>query len=114
MAHNINTYIGRQAAWHALGTVTGHYMTWKDILEHGGLDFDVFKSQLHDGRGLPVAAWGTFRWNQTDKLARDASKAQFLGVVGEDYKVINHAVRCGVRCWYLQDSLSCVCCQHIN
>ena len=91
MAHNINTYIGRQAAWHALGTVTGHYMTWKDILEHGGLDFDVFKSQLHDGRGLPVAAWGTFRWNQTDKLARDASKAQFLGVVGEDYKVINHA-----------------------
>jgi len=91
MAHNINTYIGRQAAWHALGTVTGKYMTWSEILAHGGLDFDVFKSQLHDGRGKPVNAWGTFRWNQSDKAVRDASKAVFLGVVGQDYKVLNHA-----------------------
>ena len=70
---------------------TGHYMTWQEILQHGGLDFDVFKSQLHDGRGKPVKAWGTFRWNQADKTARDASAATFLGVVGEDYRVINHA-----------------------
>ncbi len=46
MAHNINTYIGRQAAWHALGTVTGTYMTWAEILAHGGLDFTVIKNQL--------------------------------------------------------------------
>lgn len=91
MAHNINTYIGRQSAWHKLGTVTGVFMTWADILAHGGLDFDVFKSQLHDGRGKPVNAWGTFRWNKADKAMRDASKAEFLGTVGEDYKVINHA-----------------------
>lgn len=31
MAHNINTYIGRQAAWHTLGTVTGQFMTWEQI-----------------------------------------------------------------------------------
>src|SRR5580692_7675953 len=91
MSHNINTYIGRTSAWHQLGTVTGHYMTWQEILQHGGLDFDVFKSQLHDGLGRKVPAWGTFRWNQSDKLAGIKDAATFLGVVGEDYKVINHA-----------------------
>lgn len=38
MAHQINTYVGRQSAWHNLGTVTGHFMTWKEILANGGLD----------------------------------------------------------------------------
>ena len=68
MPANVHTYIGRQAAWHALGTVTGSYQTWADILAHGGLDFQVFKSQLHDGRGQLVRAWGTFRWNTADNL----------------------------------------------
>ena len=90
MPANVQTYIGREAAWHHLGTVTGKYSTWADILAHGGLDFDVFKSQLRDGRGELVPAWATFRWDQKDREARDHMKAQFLGVVGEDYKVINH------------------------
>lgn len=90
MSHNIQSYIGRQAAWHALGTVTGKYMTWDEILQAGRLDFHVFKSQLHDGRGQKVAAYGTFRWNVADRRAGDASKALFLGTVGEDYKVIQH------------------------
>jgi phage/plasmid-like protein (TIGR03299 family) len=91
MAHNINTYIGREAAWHALGTVTGKYQTWAEILAHGGLDFAVFKSQLRDGLGRPIKAWGTFRWNLADKQAGNSAAATFLGTVGEDYKVINHA-----------------------
>lgn len=81
MAHNINTYIGRQSAWHNLGTVTGKYMTWAEILAAGGLDFDVNKEPLYDRDGNVVSAWGTFR---SDNHA-------FLGAVGEWYTVINHA-----------------------
>jgi phage/plasmid-like protein (TIGR03299 family) len=91
MAHNINAYIGREAAWHKLGQVTGHYMTWAEILANGGLDFQVFKSQLHDGLGRAVDAWGTFRWNTSDKARGDKAAATFLGVVGEDYEVIPHS-----------------------
>lgn len=90
MAHNINTYIGRQAAWHALGTVTNKYQTTAELLADEGFQYDVFKSQLNDGRGNLVDAWGTFRWDHADKLVKDSSKARFLGVVGEDYKVIQH------------------------
>ena len=91
MPANIYSYVGRQAAWHALGTVTGNYMTWADVQQSGGLDYAVFKSQLHDGLGRPVDAWGTFRWNRADKLAGNPDAAVFLGVVGEDYQVIQHA-----------------------
>jgi hypothetical protein len=66
--HNINTYIGRQAAWHKLGTVTERYMTTDELLANKGFQYMVFKSQLHDGLGRPVDAWGTFRWNIADKL----------------------------------------------
>jgi phage/plasmid-like protein (TIGR03299 family) len=91
MPANINTYIGREVAWHGLGIVKGHFMTWKEILETGGLDFQVFKSQLRDGLSRPVPAWGTFRWNNADRQAGAKDKAQFLGTVGEDYKVIPHS-----------------------
>jgi phage/plasmid-like protein (TIGR03299 family) len=91
MPANINAYIGREAAWHRLGIVTGHHMTWAEVQANGGLDFVVFKSQLHDGLGRPVNAWGTFRWNGADKLAGNKEAAVFLGVVGEDYEVIQHA-----------------------
>lgn len=91
MAHNINTYIGRQSAWHSLGTVVGNYLTWDEILQAGGLDYNVFKSQLHDGLGRAVNAFGTFRWNQADKALKLKDKAEFLGVVGADYKVIQHS-----------------------
>ncbi len=91
MAHNINTYIGREAAWHKLGTVTGEYLTWESILAHGGLDFEVFKSQLHDGLGRKVAAYGVFRWDKDAKAAGDKERAIFLGAVGDGYKTIQHS-----------------------
>lgn len=91
MAHNINTYIGRLPAWHKLGIVTGRYMTADELLANAGFQFQVFKSQLHDGLGRPIAAWGTFRWNNEDWKAGNKDAAQFLGVVGEDYSVIQHA-----------------------
>lgn len=81
MAHNINTYIGRQAAWHGLGTVTGSYMTWSDILTNGGLDFQVIKNQL-EYQGAPVEAWGTFR----------SDNGVMLGTVGKDFEVVQHTL----------------------
>jgi len=91
MSHNIKQYIGRQSAWHKLGVVTGEYMTWLQILAIGGLDFAVFKSQLHDGLGRKVDAWGTFRWDFADKKADNREAARFLGAVGKDYTVIHHS-----------------------
>ena len=89
MSHNINAYIGRQAAWHKLGTVTGKYQTTEELLSDPAFAYDVFKSQLRDGLGRPVNAWGTFRWNHVDKPhAPEASV--FLGPVGENYTVIHH------------------------
>ena len=44
--HNIRTYIGRTAAWHALGTVTGKYQTTDELLADPGFQYVVFKSQL--------------------------------------------------------------------
>ena len=90
MPANINTYIGRESAWHALGTVTGRYQTTEDLLNDKGFQYTVFKSQLHDGLGRKVNAWATFRWDLADKNAGLKDKATFLGVVGEDYKVIQH------------------------
>jgi phage/plasmid-like protein (TIGR03299 family) len=80
LAHNINTYIGRQAGWHKLGTVTGQYMTWSEILQHGGLDYSVVKNQL-EYMGVQIDAWGTFR----------SDNGVFLGTVGEGYTPINHS-----------------------
>src|SRR5690348_5854975 len=90
MSHNINTYIGRQAAWHTLGSVTGKYQTTDELLNDPGFQYVVFKSQLRDGLGRPVDAWGTFRWNLADKIAGRKDAAQFLGSVGKDYAVIQH------------------------
>lgn len=90
MSHNINTYIGRQAAWHTLGTVTGKYMTTDELLRDPGFQYVVFKSQLRDGLGRPVDAYGTFRWNHVDKIAGRKEAATFLGTVGKDYAVMQH------------------------
>jgi phage/plasmid-like protein (TIGR03299 family) len=90
MAHNINTYRGRQAAWHTLGTVTGKYETTDELLADPGFQYVVFKSQLRDGLSRPVDAWGTFRWNLADKVNNRPENATFLGAVGKDYAVIQH------------------------
>ncbi len=87
MAHNLGyyagnrrAYMGRKAAWHELGKVTGEYFSWGDIAREGMLDYMVDKRQLFDGSGRPVSAWGVFR----------ADNDVFLGPVGEDYTVIQH------------------------
>jgi phage/plasmid-like protein (TIGR03299 family) len=90
MAHNIDTYIGRRAAWHALGTVTGKYQTTEELLADEGFQYSVFKSQLHDGLGRLVEAYGTFRWDYKDRAKGDKAAAKFLGVVGKDYEVMQH------------------------
>lgn len=80
MAHNINTYIGRQSAWHKLGTVTGTYSTWDEIQAHGGFDFEPVKKQLSLDGAL-VNAWGVVR----------SDTGVFLGAVGSDYTGVPHA-----------------------
>lgn len=94
MSHGFSSsnsrYIGRQAAWHKLGTVTGKFMTADELLADKAFQYTVFKSQLHDGLGRPVQAWGTFRWDFEDRLAENKDAAEFLGVVGEDYTVMQH------------------------
>ena len=84
------TFAGRKDAWHKLGIVTGVFMTWRALLAAAHADFNVFKSQLRDGLGRPVDAWGTFRWDLEDKAVKDMAKAVFLGTVGSGYQVIQH------------------------
>ena len=91
MAHNINTYIGKEAAWHKLGLVTGKFQTTEDLMAHPGFQFDVIKEQLRDEFGRPVEAWGTFRWDREDRAKDDKSSIKFLGAVGRVYQVIPHA-----------------------
>jgi phage/plasmid-like protein (TIGR03299 family) len=88
--HNINTFISREAAWHHLGTTTGKYQTTDELLRDPGFQYVVFKSQLRDGLGRPVEAYGTFRWNLSDKVNGNKDAAQFLGTVGKDYAVMQH------------------------
>src|SRR5215510_14339866 len=85
MPANIYSYVGRQAAWHKLGLVTGHYLTWQEILDAGHLNFEVEKLQLLDPFGRPIDAYGTFR------LDESTGEYVFLGPVGADYTVIQHA-----------------------
>ena len=97
-----DTYAGRQDAWHALGSVTGKFNTWKEILEAAGQSFQVVKFQL-DFQGVPVEAWGTFRVDfeipkglekrQPKQITLEDGRScflNFLGPVGQDYTVIQH------------------------
>lgn len=86
MPANIQTYIGRQSAWHNLGTVTGSYSTWAELLAHGGLDFQVEKQSLYDQFGNKTDAYGVFRYDS--KIVKFGT---FLGAVGESYQCIDHS-----------------------
>lgn len=88
MAHNLyndNAYIGKQAAWHKLGMVTGEHLSIPELLLQEWMQADYFKSQLHDGLGREVDAWGIFRWAHAAKASGDKAAAVFLGTVGKDY-----------------------------
>ncbi len=77
--------------WSTLGKAKGRHATWAEVEADAKLDFAVFKSQLHDGLGRPVDAYGTFRWNAEDIRSGDKSGAVFLGTVGKDYEILPHA-----------------------
>ena len=81
MAHNICSFVGRQSAWHGLGTVTGKHMTWEEVCAHG-LDYTVSKERLISPLDptRSIEAFGTFR----------SDNGEFLGTVGADYSVLQH------------------------
>lgn len=74
-----DSYAGRSDAWHKLGTVTGTFNSWKELLVAAKADFEVEKNQL-EYQGKQIGAWGTFR----------KDNGAFLGTVGGDYQVIQH------------------------
>lgn len=87
MAHNLNVYngqhvyMGKDPAWHQKGTVLGRFFSWREILEHGGFNFQVAKMQLINPITYePIDSFGTFRTDNMD----------FLGNVGAAYEVIQH------------------------
>lgn len=86
-----DTYAGRLGAWHELGAVIGKFATYAEIEVAAKADFEVFKSQLRDGLNRPINAYGTFRWNRSDREAGNKEGAIFLGTVGKDYGVIQHS-----------------------
>jgi phage/plasmid-like protein (TIGR03299 family) len=86
------SFAGVVAAWHQLGVTLGQHATKEEILKAAGCDYSIFKSQLRDGRGNPVPAWSTFRWNAEDVATKDGSKAVWLGNVGEDYTILPHQI----------------------
>ena len=100
MNAGMDTYAGRLDAWHQLGSVTGSFMTWKEMVIAAKADFTVLKQQL-EWKGTPIAAWGTFRIDTAipqglgDKVIRLNTNAgeiyaYFLGAVGEAYEPIQH------------------------
>lgn len=94
MPANIKSYIGRQPAWHQLGTVTGRYLTWQDIIANGGLNYEVTKLRLTCW-GEPIDAWGIFRTDILEEVQNKASciyeiNDAFLGMVGSEYTPIQH------------------------
>ena len=71
----VTEYLGRQSAWHNLGTVKGDYITRQEINDHG-LTFKAEKRQLeYDGE--PVPAWAVY----------NADLNQFVAPCSEDYAI---------------------------
>jgi len=84
-----DSYAGRLDAWHNLGTVTGTFQTWKEMLVKASANFEVVKKQL-EYNGNPVDAYGTFKVTNWKEGEENRTGLQFLGTVGEDYTVIQH------------------------
>lgn len=95
-----DTYAGRLDAWHALGSVTGKFNTWRELYEAAGAAFQVMKFQL-EFQGELINSWGTFRIDAeipkgitpTKKITLADKRdyyLTFLGTVGEGYQVIQH------------------------
>lgn len=103
MNAGMDTFAGRQDAWHSLGTVFGEFKRWQEMLSAAGTNFEVIKKQLQY-LGKPVDAYGTFRVDAelvkglTEETSIRVKSAQtgvskwltFLGTVGKDYEVIQH------------------------
>ena len=83
MAHQIETFFGREQAWHGLGTITGKNETSSDAIKLAGLDWTVKKVPLFfpsdDEKMLPtLEAFGVIR----------SSDEKCLGIVGEGYNPV--------------------------
>lgn len=67
MAHNLElqadgtySYIGNAPAWHGLGYVSDHLLTYDEIKEHC-LNWDVYTDALYDKQGVELPINGIFR-----------------------------------------------------
>ena len=85
---NIATINGRaaaafakEAAWHKLGVVLDHCMTWEEAITKANLDWEVAKEPLFNRFGKELPAWGIFR--------QDGANV-FLGTVGAIYAPIQN------------------------
>lgn len=74
MAPHISNYIGRNSAFHQLGTVKGDFLTRADV-DAAGVTFEAEKHQL-EFRGNQIEAWGVFHPN-----------GQFIAPCGENYEI---------------------------
>ena len=78
--YQVNSYLGRQSAWHSVGTVKGDYINRKEINEHG-LTFKADKRQL-EFSGEKVPAWAVYNTDLN----------QFIAPCSEDYAIHPPAV----------------------
>lgn len=87
MAHEINhTSRGASAAfaitpaWHGLGAVIAHVMTWEEIYKAALLDYEVAKVPLFaDGKQI-----------QSHVATKRMDTGEILGVVGNDYQIVQN------------------------
>ena len=73
--YRVTEYIGRESAWHRVGTVKGDYINRQEIDEHG-LTFKPEKRQL-ELNGEKVPAWAVY----------NADINQFVAPCSEDYAI---------------------------
>lgn len=88
MAHNLErqenglySYVGRQAAWHGLGMVTDHLMSYEEIKQHC-LNWQCYTAPLFSANGIKTKFYGVFR-NDNEEC---------LGVCSAKYNPIPHSL----------------------
>lgn len=89
---DVSFYSAREPAWHRLGTVTAEALNAKDALKAAHLDgWDIRKQPLTtvdtEGRSFTISGrYATVRHNPDP----DGPPFDALGVVGEDYQVVQN------------------------
>jgi phage/plasmid-like protein (TIGR03299 family) len=85
MAHMIDSYVGRRAAWHGLGEVTGVHFNYDQLLaaNNGALAYTVEVVKMPGAYGEAVESYATYRVN------RNGSRV-FLNNVGKGFNASMH------------------------